>query len=82
MSSASELSAGASRSASESQANMSNSAPQTQTTSNYSTNASATPTPMSQDNKDNSGGLSAGAQEAIGAACGLLGLAALLVLVF
>jgi hypothetical protein len=37
---------------------------------------------MSQDSKDNSGGLSTGAQAGIGAACGLLGLAALLVLAF
>ena len=41
-----------------------------------------TPTPTSQDSNIGSGGLSTGAQAGIGAGCGLLGLAALLVLAF
>jgi hypothetical protein len=83
-SSLSELSAEASRSASGTrQASKSSStAPPTKTAEDNDTSASTTPTPTSKDDSHDSGGLSTGAQAGIGAACGLLGLAALLVIAF
>jgi hypothetical protein len=52
-------------------------------TSDNGTSTSTTPTPTDQDKPDDSSsGLSTGAQAGIGAGCGLLGLAALLVLAF